>query len=139
LAVGCPTLNPNLSIVSPLPNAGQLAEEYVACHLLSCGWQILARNLRTPYAEIDILALPPPLGSFLVVVEVKARHSLSFAQGEESLGRVQRRRLARALCHQASLRKWRGQVRADLVCVELLNHKPIGLQSFFDVELQQQF
>jgi putative endonuclease len=137
---GSSTFKPALSICThPLKTPGQLAEDYVAEHLLQAGWQILARNLRTPLAEIDILALPPPLGSVLVVVEVKARHCLSYAQGEETLGRAQRRRLARALSLQASLRHWRGELRADLYCVELLHRKPVALQLFCDIELLDQF
>jgi putative endonuclease len=48
---------------------GQRAEELVACRLAAAGWEIVARNARTRYGEIDIVALE---GRALVVVEVKA-------------------------------------------------------------------
>jgi Holliday junction resolvase-like predicted endonuclease len=106
-----------VNVVATRP--GQAAENFVAAQLQSCGWQILARNKRTPYAEVDMFALPPPIGSALVLVEVKARHPLSWAQHELSLGWKQRRRLARALIYEANRLRWGGEIRADLAFVEL--------------------
>jgi putative endonuclease len=50
-------------------NTGQLAEQLVASRLADAGWQILERNARTRYGELDIVALD---GRALVFVEVKA-------------------------------------------------------------------
>lgn len=54
-------------------------------------YRILARSLRTPVGEIDILARR---GQVLAIVEVKARASLEEAAA--ALGPRQRRRLTRA-------------------------------------------
>ena len=48
---------------------GRLAEELVARRLAAAGWEILERNARTRYGELDIVALD---GRSLVFVEVKA-------------------------------------------------------------------
>jgi putative endonuclease len=48
---------------------GQRAEELVARRLDAAGWQIVERNARTRYGEIDIVARD---GRALVFVEVKA-------------------------------------------------------------------
>jgi putative endonuclease len=48
---------------------GQRAEELVARRLAAAGWVIVARNARSRYGEIDIVALD---GRALVFVEVKA-------------------------------------------------------------------
>src|SRR5438093_5149297 len=48
---------------------GRAAEEAVASRLRRRGWQILARNARTRFGEIDLVALE---GDVLVFVEVKA-------------------------------------------------------------------
>lgn len=48
---------------------GQQAEELVARRLADAGWKIVARNARTRYGELDIVALD---GRTLVFVEVKA-------------------------------------------------------------------
>jgi putative endonuclease len=56
------------------------------------GYRILARDLRTPVGEIDIVARR---GRTLVAVEVKRRGRLEDAA--EAIGRDQRRRILRAL------------------------------------------
>lgn len=56
------------------------------------GYRILARDLRTPVGEIDIVARR---GITLVAVEVKRRGTLQDAA--DAIGRDQRRRILRAL------------------------------------------
>jgi putative endonuclease len=48
---------------------GRLAEQLVAAHLTAAGWEIVERNARTRYGELDIVARD---GRTLVFVEVKA-------------------------------------------------------------------
>jgi putative endonuclease len=48
---------------------GQEAEDFVAARLAVADWEVLERNARTRYGELDIVALS---GSTLVFVEVKA-------------------------------------------------------------------
>jgi putative endonuclease len=76
---------------------GRLAEEACAWHLRLRGYRLLARRLRTPAGEIDILARR---GRVVAVVEVKARGDLILAA--EALGPHQRRRLARAAAFVAA-------------------------------------
>jgi putative endonuclease len=47
---------------------GRIAEEVVARRLIDQGWEIVERNARTRYGELDIVALD---GGVLVFVEVK--------------------------------------------------------------------
>jgi putative endonuclease len=55
---------------------GQRAEELVARRLAAAGWEIVERNARTRYGELDIVARD---GRALVFVEVKAgREGTSF-------------------------------------------------------------
>jgi putative endonuclease len=71
--------------------AGRWAEVVAAVWLLARGYRILGFRLKTPMAEIDLLALR---GGALAVVEVKRRTSLAAAL--EAVGHDQRRRLRRA-------------------------------------------
>jgi putative endonuclease len=48
---------------------GRIAEELVARRLAAAGWEILARNARSRYGELDVVARD---GRTLVFVEVKA-------------------------------------------------------------------
>jgi len=47
---------------------GRWGEETVAVYLRQCGYEIIARNARTPYGEIDIIAKQ---GDITIFVEVK--------------------------------------------------------------------
>lgn len=49
---------------------GALGEDYTARRLIRAGYEILARNYRCPYGEIDIIACR---GEILAFVEVKTR------------------------------------------------------------------
>jgi putative endonuclease len=48
---------------------GRRAEELVAARLVAAGWEVIERNARTRYGELDIVALDD---RSLVFVEVKA-------------------------------------------------------------------
>lgn len=49
-------------------NVGQWGEETAAAHLSERGYEIIARNTRTPYGEIDIIARQ---GDITIFIEVK--------------------------------------------------------------------
>jgi putative endonuclease len=61
---------------------GKWGEQAAAKYLRAKGYQILDKNARTPYGEIDIVAR---LEYVTVFVEVKARTSRSFGLPEEAL------------------------------------------------------
>ena len=71
--------------------AGRRAEVLAACWLMAKGYRILGFRLKTPQAEIDLLALR---GRILAVVEVKQRATIEAAL--EAVGFDQRERLRRA-------------------------------------------
>jgi putative endonuclease len=70
---------------------GRLAETLCAFLLRLKGYRILARNLREPVGEVDIVARR---GKTLVFVEVKARHTKAAAL--EAVSTKQRQRIINA-------------------------------------------
>jgi putative endonuclease len=93
-----------------------LAAEQAACAALERdGWTVLARRLRTPAAEIDLVAERCGL---LAVIEVKARATL--ADAAAALGPRQRRRLADAAEQMLAAQPgWgRAGVRFDVIVVD---------------------
>lgn len=113
--------------------SGAAAESLVAVGLQDLGWELLARNLRTPYAEVDLL-LRDPTGA-LVMVEVKARGPCSWLSAEDHLGVRQRARLLRAA-------EWLGNrtleglaARLDLALVDLLRGRPVRWHLLEDLGL----
>jgi putative endonuclease len=76
-------------------HTGQIAEDLVAARLTKAGWKILARNARSRYGEIDIVALD---GRALVFLEVKAARLGSQAGPERpvlSVGHRKQRQVRR--------------------------------------------
>jgi putative endonuclease len=99
---------------------GQRAEDLVARRLAAAGWEILERNARTRYGELDIVARD---GRALVFIEVKAaREGTTFGPERPVLAvdaRKQRRVRKLAVAWMAERRGVRpyAQIRFDAVGV----------------------
>lgn len=101
---------------------GEIAEDFVARRLAQAGWEILERNARTRYGELDIVARD---GRTLVFVEVKgARAGTRFGPERPILSidlRKQRRvrRLATAWMSERRRQPPYEEIRFDAVGVTL--------------------
>ncbi|HEX9447122.1 MAG TPA: YraN family protein [Dongiaceae bacterium] len=95
-------------------NAGRWAETLAAWRLRCAGYQILARNWRSPVGEIDIVARR---GTILVIVEVKRRGELATAL--QAIAPRQQARLVRAaLAFQARRQDTAGlTLRFDVIAL----------------------
>lgn len=101
---------------------GEIAEELVAQRLAAVGWEIVERNARTRYGELDIVARD---GRTLVFIEVKgARQNTQFGPEKPILSidlRKQRRvrRLATAWMSERRDQPPYEEIRFDAVGVTL--------------------
>ena len=101
---------------------GAIAEDYVARRLAATGWQIVERNARTRYGELDIVARD---GRTLVFIEVKgARQGTQFGPERPILSidhrKQQRvRRLATAWMSERRDQPPFDEIRFDAVGVTL--------------------
>ncbi|HEV7400256.1 MAG TPA: YraN family protein [Solirubrobacterales bacterium] len=99
---------------------GRAAEDLVATRLARCGWQIVERNARTRFGELDIVALDRRT---LVFVEVKAgRENSAFGPERPILGVDRRkqqrvRRLAAAWMGQRRDAPYYAEIRFDAIGV----------------------
>jgi putative endonuclease len=71
---------------------GRAAEDLVAARLIAAHWEILERNARSRYGELDIVALD---NRTLVFVEVKAGRAGSASGPERPVLAVDRRKQSR--------------------------------------------
>jgi len=78
---------------------GQWGEQVAAEHLVSRGCEIVARNVRTPYGEIDIVAKQ---GDITIFVEVKTRTSNKMGLPEEAITPRKREHMLAAADHYAA-------------------------------------
>jgi len=94
---------------------GRASETLAAWALRLKGYRILARRLKTPLGEIDMVALPPFGPVCFIEVKARASHDAAIL----SVGQGQRSRIARAASHflagRPALRK-RG-ARFDIIAV----------------------
>lgn len=93
---------------------GRLGEDLAASHLQQQGYVILARNVRFPFGEIDIIAQD---GETLVFVEVKTRRSQCFGSPLEAITPRKQQQLIKLA--QAYLQGQERPVRFDVVAVML--------------------
>lgn len=80
-------------VLSPTQRTGQTVETRAMHWLTTQGLTILARNLRCPLGELDIIARE---GDTLVFIEVRYRASLRFGGAAASVTRQKQTRLIRA-------------------------------------------
>ncbi|UGS35856.1 YraN family protein [Capillimicrobium parvum] len=95
---------------------GRLGEDHAAAHLERRGLAIVARNHRTRFGELDLIAYG---GDVLVFAEVKTRRAGSgtpWATLDERKRR-QVRRMAHAWLHETSERPRAGSLRFDAIGV----------------------
>lgn len=79
----------------PRASLGRRGEQAAAEFLVKCGYNIVARNVRYPEGELDIVASDK---KWLVFVEVRTRRSLKYGPGQicESVTPAKQRRIVRA-------------------------------------------
>ncbi len=78
---------------------GKWGEEAVSEYLGGRGYEIITRNARTPYGEIDIVARQDDITIF---VEVKSRTSLKMGLPEESVNSRKQARMLACAEHYAA-------------------------------------
>jgi putative endonuclease len=93
---------------------GQWGEQVAVEHLVSRGCEVVGRNVRTPYGEIDIVARQ---GDSVIFVEVKTRTSNKMGLPEESITARKREHMVACAEHYAvehGLDHW----QIDVIAVE---------------------
>ncbi len=101
---------------------GSLGESLAAEVLRRNGYRILARNVRTPLGEIDLIARQ---GDTLVFIEVKMRRSLRCGTPAEAVTSSKQRRLRRAAEYYLLKQPARAvKIRFDVVAITLIADNP---------------
>jgi putative endonuclease len=97
---------------------GQRGEEFAAEHFVHLGFEVLARNHRTRFGELDLVVFD---GETLVFVEVKTRRSGSREPWESlhDLKQSKVRRIAVAWLTESPDRPYGAELRFDGVAVLL--------------------
>ena len=76
--------------------SGEWAESFVLRDMIDRGIEIVSRNYRTRFGEVDLIARDE---TTLAFIEVRARRSTSFGSPAETISRAKARRIT-AACHE---------------------------------------
>jgi putative endonuclease len=98
---------------------GRWGEQTAADYLSTKGYQIAARNVRTPYGEIDLIAQKD---GFMIFVEVKARTSSSLGPPEIAVTPRKQQHMVACAGYYAQhngIDHW----QIDVIAVEKVNDK----------------
>ncbi len=111
---------------------GRLSELVAAGVLLAKGYRILERRCRTPYGEIDLIAVR---GRRLAFVEVKRRATR--AEAEAALTQYQARRIVRAADYWVSRNpRYRDHDRGLDAILVVPRRLPVHLPDALQIELR---
>ena len=101
---------------------GRAGERCAEQFLIKKGYEILARNYRTPYGELDLIAKE---ANTIVFIEVKTRTSEAYGTGFEAIDAKKQQRILQAAQHYLFTNGLSGApVRVDAIQI-LLNRKTI--------------
>jgi len=94
---------------------GRWGEQIAAEYLVKKGFKMLARNVRTPYGEIDLICLRE---NHIVFVEVKTRTSLAFGYPEDSVTPRKQAHMLSAAEHYLQEHEIDSDWQFDVIAVE---------------------
>lgn len=101
---------------------GRWGETLAAAHLQQQGYQILDRNVRTHYGELDLVAR---CGQVTVFVEVKTRASAQFGYPESAITTRKRAHiLASAQAYLQAHPDLDGDWRVDVIAIQRVGSQP---------------
>ena len=98
----------------PAQRTGRAGEDYTAGWLRRQGYEILARNWRCPWGEMDIVAAK---GGTVAFVEVKSRRPGSMTSPLEAVDAAKRRRLVKTALAWLQQTRCTLQPRMDVAAV----------------------
>jgi putative endonuclease len=93
---------------------GNRGESLAADHLISNGYQILARNYRFKKREIDLIALE---SNTLIFIEVKYRKNSLFGNPEDFVTPSKEGFILSAAENYIYETKWKGKIRFDIISI----------------------
>lgn len=102
-------------------SSGPLGEQLAAEYLQKAGYEIVCRNYRTRFGEIDIVARD---SRFLVFVEVKTREAGSLTDPLESVTPAKRKKLVRTAMLYLQKLPTELQPRFDVIGILLEDSRP---------------
>jgi putative endonuclease len=106
----------------PINSLGLSGEALAEDHLRGLGYEIVARDVRTPLGQLDLVAVD---GRTLVFVEVKTRAGHGFGLPQEAVDARKIRKLRQLGLYYLKMRPHRGPVRFDVIGLTVRQGQPL--------------
>ncbi len=113
---------------------GEKGEDIALKRLKSIGYEILEKNYRCPFGELDIIARDD---DYIVFIEIKTRKNRSTAYAKEAITPKKKKRLYQcALYYMKNHELMENRARFDVVAINMNNDKMDFeiIQNAFDIE-----
>ena len=94
---------------------GKEGERLAAEYLIKKGYRILEKNFRTPFGEIDIIAMD---NKYFVIIEVKRRTSDRFGEPSQAVNHIRQERLKKQAIYYLSRIKEEYPLRFDVIAIK---------------------
>lgn len=109
---------------------GKWGEQQASEYLLDKGYEIIGRNIHTPYGEIDILA---SLGQVLIFIEVKTRGNNSFGDPETAINARKLIHMEESASYYIQQSEYSGTWQWDAIAILKSKFKPVEIIHFENV------
>lgn len=93
---------------------GDKAEQLACEYLIKQGLQLIEKNYRSRYGEIDLIMRDEQI---LVVVEVRLRTSNRYGSAEESITQTKQSRIIATTQHYINATKTKSAIRFDVIAM----------------------
>ena len=97
-------------------SVGKLGENIAQEYLKKKGCDIISRNYRTKYGEIDLIVRK---NNILIFVEVRSKTGEQFGTPEDTINKIKMSKIKRNAMAYISRKKWQDQYRIDAICIIL--------------------
>ena len=107
---------------------GKIGEEKAEKYLKSKKYKILAKNYKSLFGEIDIIA---EYKKILVIIEVKYRKNSAFGKGYEAVDYNKQQKIIKTTEHYINEKNIKVQVRFDIISID--NEEITHIENAFGV------
>ncbi|MGA9993728.1 MAG: YraN family protein [Thiobacillaceae bacterium] len=107
---------------------GKFAEGRAADHLKAQGLNLVARNVRSRFGEIDLIMRD---GEVLVFVEVRSRTRSDFGSAADSVTPAKQRRIVLAAREYLARQRGLPPCRFDVVTLDGAQNNPVWIKNAF--------
>ena len=108
---------------------GTWGEDKACAYLIENGYEILERNYRFQFSEIDLIA---KMNKTLTFIEVKTRSGTGFGMPEEFVSSTKAKLIKKAAENYIFTSDWQDDIRFDIVSILILPNGQLNFRHIQD-------